>query len=535
MGSFAPPELRKNLSRRDVFCFLLCTLVGLDTLGSVAARGSQGFLWLLFLAVSFFVPYALAIAELGSAFPQEGGVYVWTRRALGRSAAGITTFFYWISNPIWLGGALTVTAITTWNTFFFDLGARGKYAFGFALIWSCVLATVVSLRHGRWVTFVGSCARLVLLALFTLSVVLYGVIHSFHGARLPHLAPTFEGLTTVAPLLVFNFVGFELPSAAGGEMEDPERDVPFAVLRAAVASVLCYGLPVLAILLVLPTEKITGLRGFIDSMRLVFTVYGGGVVRSPNGVETVVLQGAGRWLGAVAAIGFIVALATSAISWIMGADRSQAVACADGAGPRALGAFARGSGTPVAINVASGVVATAVMLGAFAVAGGSAERFFAAALSLGISTTTISYLGIFPALYLLRRRAPDVARPYRVPGGDWGAFVATSSTFAWALFATVYLIWPGLGTVHPDAALPADFVVRDAAGRVVSSQRALFELTQLVPLVALAGLAAVFLAWGARQRRAARSESLSEAAAVARPSAAPPRPSRPPSLRPAPG
>jgi amino acid transporter len=535
MGSLAPPELRKELSRRDVFCFLVCTLVGLDTLGSVATRGAQGFLWLVFLSASFFVPYALAIAELGSAFPQEGGVYVWVRRALGRPAAGITVLFYWVSNPIWLGGALTVTAITTWNTFLFDLGARGKYVFGVALIWSCVFATVLSLRHGKWVTSIGACARVILLALFTVSVLLYGLVHGMHGARLPHLVPTVEGFTTIVPLLLFNFVGFELPSGAGGEMEDPARDVPSAVLRSAVASVLCYGLPILAILLVLPPEKITGLRGFIDSMRLVLTVYGGGVVQRPNGVETVVLQGAGKWLGAVAAIGFIVALATSAITWIMGADRSQAVACADGAGPRALGSFARGWGTPVAINVASGVIATAVMLGAFAVVGGSAERFFATALNLGISTTMISYLGIFPALYVLRRRAPDVARPYRVPGGDRGALVVTSLTFAWALFATVYLLWPGFGTAHPDAALPADFVVRDGAGRVLSSKRALFELTQLVPLAALAGLAAVFLAWGARDRRAALSSPPADAVAAARSSTAPPRRSHPPSLRPAPG
>jgi amino acid transporter len=35
----------------------------------------------------FFLPYALSIAELGSAFPQEGGPYVWTRLAFGRPLA----------------------------------------------------------------------------------------------------------------------------------------------------------------------------------------------------------------------------------------------------------------------------------------------------------------------------------------------------------------------------------------------------------------------------------------------------------------
>ena len=520
------PKLEKNLSRRDVFFFLVCTLVGLDTLGSVASRGGEGFFWLVFLAVFFFVPYALSIAELGSAFPQEGGAYVWTKRALGRPAAAMTAVFYWVSNPIWLGGALTMTAITTWNAFFFELGTTGKYAFGLGLVWVCVLSTVLSLKYGKWLTLCGAYARMGLLAFFTFSVAVYGIEHGVHGIRLPALAPTFAGFIGVVPLLFFNFVGFELPSAAGGEMVDPSRDVPFAVLRAALASIVCYGVPILAIILVLPTEKITGLRGFIDAMQLVFTVYGGHVDRAPDGTEIVVLQGAGKVLGAWAALGFIVALATSGITWIMGADRSQAVACLDGAGPRAFGKFAEPWGTPVALNLASGVVATAVMVSAFVVAGGSAERFFVASLNLGISTTTISYMGVFPALYLLRRRDPSAVRPYRVPGGDWGALIATVLTFGWALFATVCLVWPGFGMPgNADAALPAGFVTLDDQGAVASSQRALFELTQIAPLAVFAAVGVVFFFVGRRQRLGAPARD-----------GAPARPSqRPPSLRPAAG
>src|SRR5262245_47841951 len=101
-------KLKKHFGRFDIFFFLICTLVGLDTLGSVAAKGAQGFVWLIFLALFFFVPYALLTAELGSAFPDEGGSYVWTKRAFGRKLAAINAVFYWLSNPIWLGGSLTI-------------------------------------------------------------------------------------------------------------------------------------------------------------------------------------------------------------------------------------------------------------------------------------------------------------------------------------------------------------------------------------------------------------------------------------------
>jgi amino acid permease-like protein len=71
-------HLRKSFFRLDIAAFLVCALVGLDTLGTVASNGPQGLVWLLFLAIFFFLPYGLLAAELGSSFPFEGGPYIWT-------------------------------------------------------------------------------------------------------------------------------------------------------------------------------------------------------------------------------------------------------------------------------------------------------------------------------------------------------------------------------------------------------------------------------------------------------------------------
>ena len=98
-------KLRRNFRRFDMFFYLICTVVTLDTIGAVAANGAQGFTWLIFLGIFFFLPYGLSIAELGSAFPQEGGPYVWSRLAFGRRVAAVNSVIYWISNPIWVGGS----------------------------------------------------------------------------------------------------------------------------------------------------------------------------------------------------------------------------------------------------------------------------------------------------------------------------------------------------------------------------------------------------------------------------------------------
>ena len=60
-------KLKKSIGRLDILFFLLCTIVGFDTIGSTAASGAQAFTWMIFLGVFFFFPYALLTSELGTA------------------------------------------------------------------------------------------------------------------------------------------------------------------------------------------------------------------------------------------------------------------------------------------------------------------------------------------------------------------------------------------------------------------------------------------------------------------------------------
>src|SRR5919198_1538181 len=287
-------KLRKHFGRFDMLFFLICTLVGVDTLGAVANQGAEGFTWLIFLAVFFFIPYALLTAELGAAFTGEGGCYVWTRLAWGRFVAAINTVLYWLSNPVWMGGLLCITAVETWNTFFGDLGGVGKYIFAGGFIWFGVVAAILSFGVGKWIPTLGAWARIGLLGFFSLSVVVYAISNGLHTPAVGDFSPSYTLFIALVPVLFFNFVGFELPNAAGDEMKNPQRDVPFTVLRSALAAVALYGVPILAILMVLPAKQITSLGGFIDAMKTVFTVYGGDVKTAADGTVTATLSGAGK-------------------------------------------------------------------------------------------------------------------------------------------------------------------------------------------------------------------------------------------------
>jgi amino acid transporter len=211
--------------------------------------------------------------------------------------------------------------------------------------------------------------RVLVLGFFTVTVVIYAFSHGVHSVSAGDFNPTWAVFIATVPVLFFNYIGFELPSAAGDEMKDPQRDVPFTVIRSAFGTIVLYGVPALAILLVLPISQVTSLGGFIDAMKTVFTVYGGHLETSRDGAVTATLTGAGRALGDIAAIAFILALLSSATTWIMGADRAQAVAGFDGAAPRFFGHFSPRWGTPVTVNLVSGVMATTVMALAFQLTG----------------------------------------------------------------------------------------------------------------------------------------------------------------------
>ncbi|HXY71606.1 MAG TPA: amino acid permease, partial [Actinomycetota bacterium] len=173
-------KLQKHFARFDILFFLICTLVGLDTIGAAASYGAQAFTWLIFLAVFFFFPYALLTSELGSSFPEEGGPYVWTKLAFGRFVAAVNAFVYWVSNPIWVGGTLAIISLQAFKDFILPnttITAFWEYTFMLVFIWISVWAAILSFKTGKWIPTIGAWVRMLLLGFFTFSVIVYAFEH----------------------------------------------------------------------------------------------------------------------------------------------------------------------------------------------------------------------------------------------------------------------------------------------------------------------------------------------------------------------
>ncbi|MCW2963408.1 MAG: amino acid permease, partial [Actinomycetia bacterium] len=327
---------------------------------------------------------------------------------------------------------LAFTATAAWSANIFQIGnaSPGDFIFKLAFVWLSIIVAIVSLKHGKWIPNAGGFMRIFVLGFFTLTLVVYAIRHGVHGFPVSDLSPTRSIFLALVPILLFNYVGFELQNGAGEEMENPEKDVPIAVLWSGLIGVSLYVVPILGILLVLPAKAISNISGFIDAVTTTFNgAYGG----------------AAHFLLIVMTLCFVGTLLTSGAVWMIGSDRIQAAAAYDGAFFPWFGVFNRRFGTPVRVNLMSGVASSLFCIAAIELLKNqSTSAAFTVVLYMAISTTLLSYLWIFPAVLKLRYTHPHVRRPYVVPFGTAGIWIATILTTGWIALGTWVAIFPGV-------------------------------------------------------------------------------------------
>jgi amino acid transporter len=472
-------KLRKEFKIFDMIFIVIAAIVGLDTLGAVSSNGGQALTWLLISAVTFFLPYGLLTAELGTTFSQEGGVYEWCKMAGGRYFAALGSMLYWISNPLWIGGTLAITAIGAISLFFFGdinyqvggsatTNAIFRIVVALIFIWGVTWSAILSLHVGKWLMVFGSYAKFALIALFTVLAVAFFAGGHATGQHISasDLVPTTGIFIAVIPLLIFQWVGFELQNGAGEEMVNPQRDVPRAIIRGGIIAVICYTLLISVSLFTLSRSQLTNVGTFLSAFRAVDTVLG--PLATPVG-----------WLVALA---IVFGLASSGGSWVIGADRTYAIASLDRTAPSVFGRFSGKYGTPIFVNTLTGIVASIAMILAVLVTAfgsGSIVLLFTIVIGFVVSTTTLSYLFIFPSYLILRYKYPNVRRPYKVPGGMVGAWIVTLLPLAFAAVASFFILWPSESTLASNGVT-----------------RFTYELYQFYPLAFIVLLTTIFYIWG---------------------------------------
>jgi amino acid transporter len=153
----APPHaLERVLGRLDLVLFTVCAILTIDTLASSAAMGAAWFSWWFITMTVFFIPYGLITAELGSAWPGEGGVYVWVREAFGPRWGSMAAWMYWINNASWIPSVYLIFAGTFGQIFLKTHSTWQEAGIAIALTWLTVAVGIVRLEVSKWLPNVGA-------------------------------------------------------------------------------------------------------------------------------------------------------------------------------------------------------------------------------------------------------------------------------------------------------------------------------------------------------------------------------------------
>ncbi|MEH6633979.1 MAG: APC family permease [Halioglobus sp.] len=439
---------KKTLRQRDMVLFTVSAILLLDTLTAAASVGAPSVFWWIFLGFIFFIPFALICAEMGCAYPEQGGIYAWIRDGYGGRWASRATWCYWVNTAVWIPAIFILFAGVFKQMFFPELSLVGQIAIGVALTWLAVVVNVITLDIGKWIPNIGAILKVIIFIAIIAGAFAHVQDHGMaNPLTLQTLKPDWGNSLQYIPAIIYGMLGFELVSAGSEEMQDPARDVPRSILISGVIILVLYLLGTMAVLAAIPAGDINLVEGLIDTLSLFF----GG-------------SAAGQLFVLVLGLGALFTFFSNGVTWALGCNRAAAEAAMEGELPRIFALESKKLGTPVGAAVLMGVVSTIVLI-LYGFMSGSNEDLFWSLFAFSAVIFLLPYEAMLLTFVKMRIVDADHPRPYRVPGG-----LAVARTVAWtciavlALSIVLFMYTPGEGMQWP---VLAGVIITLAIGEVV--------------------------------------------------------------------
>jgi amino acid transporter len=383
----------------DTTLYAIVASIGIRWLPVAAAIGPASLpLWLLSFFV-FYIPLAMATAELTERFEGGGSLYGWTRGTFGALPAFVCGWFYWISLLPYLAGIiyflsgvlLSVIGADTHNTTFY-------LAMSVAVTVIATAIQLLGLRFGKWLTNLGGSGGwlIFLLIIISAAILLWrhaGATDFLHSSYLPHA--NFD-TAILWGTICFGISGTETVAFLRNDIDGGMRTIRRVLVALGVAMILIYGVGTAAMLVILPQTELTRLGGLTDALHAAFSRVG---------------------LPAFA----VFALAFFALSqlggltaWFGIGARLPVEAGIDNFLPPLFAKRSARTGAPVpAILLQGGLTLFVVILSQ---AGEGAAAAYDFLLAMSVLTATIPYIFVFAA-YLARNRWPIIPGAWIPPGG----------------------------------------------------------------------------------------------------------------------
>ena len=389
---------------------------------------------LLILAVPLVwsLPIALVAAELSTAMPEEGGYYVWVRRSLG-DFWGFQEGWWNLLTSFADSAIYPVLFVGYLQTFFPGLDARARFLIAGALIWITAALNIAGIRP----VGLSAVALGVLIQVPILAMVVAGLGHATRVPWDPVLPPEGSLLGTLGlgiSVILWNYSGWDNTSTYAGEVKNPGRNYPLALLATLPLVVLGYLLPVGA-----------ALAAGMDP-----------AAWKTGGLPAIGTAVGGPWLGYALALGGMGSMAGLFASLLLSYSRIPFVLAQDGYLPAALARLHPTRGTPWVAIVLSAAACTAL-----------APFPFKDLVVFGITLYSLALA--LQCVALVRRRLQGAAAgAFRIPRGWPGVILVVGSAMAISLVNIVALgpralLWDAVAALTGPVAYGMIQFLRDRA------------------------------------------------------------------------
>ncbi len=425
----ARPRLRSAMGLRDVVLLFVTAGTNLQWVAIAAAAGPGAVgMWALSF-VTMALPLAWCVIEMSSRYPEEGGLYVWSKHSFGGFAGFMTGWTYWSSNLPYFPGLLyfaAANALYVGGERWLHLSQSPAYFIVTALL-GLGLGTglnIAGLDVAKWLTNAGAVARwLATLLLLVMGGIAWFRFGSATEWSVAALVPSSLGVKELVfwSTLVFAWTGFEAASFMGDEIEDARSTVSRAILISAPLIIAIYVLGTVAVLLAVPVSQLTGLQGVMQAIDA-----GAHRIEQP-------------WITPVMAVLIVLTTLGSLCAWLGAVARIPFVAGIDHYLPEGFGRMHPRWGSPyVALLTQSAITVVFAFMGQ---AGTSVKGAYNALVSMTVVATMIPFVFVFASALRIQAE-PRPAHALRLPGGRPVAAFFALVGLAATLGATVLACFP---------------------------------------------------------------------------------------------
>ncbi|MFS0749139.1 APC family permease [Oceanobacillus sp. 1P07AA] len=423
-------KLLKSLDKKDVFALAFGAMIGwgwVVTSGLwITEAGSLGAIIAFLLGGLLVVFVGLTYAELSSALPFVGGEHVYTYKAMGRVVSFIATWAIILGYVSVI--AFEAVALPTVFEYLVPNYSQG-YLYTIAgwdvtLTWAGV--GIIGSVLVAWINYRGIKLSSVINFILTILILIAGLMlitGSTFSGNMNNMEPLFQtgmvGIITVLMMTPFMFVGFDVIPQAAEEINLPKRKIGQLLIISVVVAVIWYIAIIFGVSRMLTPNEINGSNLVTaDAMAKAF--------------------GNSELMGNFLVLGGIGGILTSWIGFYVGGSRAIYALAKAGMLPKSLGQLHPKYNTPHKAILLIAVLSTAAPL-----LGRPALVWLVDAGGLGL---VVAWLMVAISFIILRKKAPDMERPFRLPGGTtigWLAtMMSTGVTILYLPGMPSALIWP---------------------------------------------------------------------------------------------